>query len=128
MVKDHSVTSLYRDPVFTPDALNKVEEFVGGRFVKEVYHTEDINMTLDDIGADADKTDDMTDSSCGLSLSDTQSSGSSSASASTWFDTQSSASVGATVDVGESTVLPVHGIFSSTHAALCAASRTVVCL
>ena len=46
VVKDHSVTSLYRDPVFTPDALIKVEEFVGGRFVKEVYHTEDFNMTL----------------------------------------------------------------------------------
>jgi len=44
--RDHSVTSLYRDPVFTPDALIKVEEFVGGRFVKEVYHTEDFNMTL----------------------------------------------------------------------------------
>jgi len=51
-------------------------------------------LCQDDIEADVDETDDTTNSSRGLSLFDTQSSGisSASASASTWFDTQSSAS------------------------------------
>ena len=46
LVKDHSVTAIYQDPVFRSDDLIKVEEMVFGRLVKEVYHAEDFNMTL----------------------------------------------------------------------------------
>ena len=45
VARDPSVTDIYFDPVFRRDDLIHFEEFVGGRFVKEVYHTEDFNMT-----------------------------------------------------------------------------------
>jgi len=45
-IKEQPITGVYRDPVFTADELITVEEFVGGRYVKDVYHSEDFNITL----------------------------------------------------------------------------------
>ena len=45
--KDYSVTSgLYQEPVFRPDELITVEDSVGWRLMKEVYISEDFNITL----------------------------------------------------------------------------------
>jgi len=45
--KDYSLaTGLYQEPMFGHDELITFDESVGGRLVKEVYHTEDFNMTL----------------------------------------------------------------------------------
>jgi len=45
--KDYSVTSgLYQEPMFRPDELITLEDSVGGRLMKEVYITEDFNITL----------------------------------------------------------------------------------
>ena len=46
IVKDHSLPGVYQEPTFGNDELIRFEDFVGGRFVKEVYHTEDFNETL----------------------------------------------------------------------------------
>ena len=45
-VKDYLLTGIYQDPVFRLDELIEFDEIVGGRYVKEVYHAEDFNMTL----------------------------------------------------------------------------------
>jgi len=46
-IKDWSFTTgIYQEPVFKPSELITFDECAGGRFVKEVYHTEDFNMTL----------------------------------------------------------------------------------
>lgn len=45
--KDYSLTAgVYQEPVFRQDELITFDESVGGRLVKEFYHTEDFNMTL----------------------------------------------------------------------------------
>jgi len=41
--KDHSLTGVYKDPVFRSDELIRVEEVVGAPL--SCYHTEDFNMT-----------------------------------------------------------------------------------
>ena len=44
--KDLSLTGRYQDPVFSHDDLIKLDDEVGGRCVKDVYHMEDFNVTL----------------------------------------------------------------------------------
>ena len=44
--KDHSLAGVYQDPVFRADELISVDDGAGLLVVRELYHTEDFNMTL----------------------------------------------------------------------------------
>ena len=46
IAKDQPAPGVYKEPVFRTEDLIKVSEFVGGKYVREFYHTEDFNMTL----------------------------------------------------------------------------------
>jgi len=45
VVRDADAYGVYKEPTFPPTELLTLEEFVGGRMVKETYHMEDFNAT-----------------------------------------------------------------------------------